>query len=51
LEGEEIEDAAADREMAAGGDGGETLVAVGGEGFGEGGGIEDEAGLEVGSVR
>ena len=50
MEGEEVEDAAADGEVAAGGDGGETLVAVGGEGFGEGGRIEDEAGLEVGAV-
>ena len=40
LEGEEIEDAAADGEVASGGDGGVALVAVGGEGFGKGGGIE-----------
>ena len=50
LEGEEIEDATADGEVAAGGDGGVALVAVLGECFREGRGIEVEAGLEVGAV-
>ena len=50
LEREEIEDAASDSEMAAGGDGGVALVAVGFENFGKVLRVELLAGFEVGAI-